>query len=162
MGFGGRGSVLTQVAVSRGREVYAFSRPGDERAQRLALDLGAALVGHSAEPPPVPLDGAIIFAPTGELVPLALRAAAPGGTAVCGGIHMSPIPSFPCELLWDERVLRSVANLTRADAEEFLALAPTVPIQNRVEVFPLAGAIEALRRLRDGEITGAAVLRGVR
>jgi alcohol dehydrogenase, propanol-preferring len=161
-GFGAAAHVLTQVAVSRGREVYAFTRPGDERAQRLALDLGAAWVGHSAEPPPVPLDGAIIFAPTGELVPLALRAVAPGGTVVCGGIHMSPIPSFPYELLWNERVLRSVANLTRADAEEFLALAPTVPIQTRVEVFPLAGANEALRRLRDGEITGAAVLRGVR
>jgi alcohol dehydrogenase, propanol-preferring len=158
-GFGAAAHVLTQVAVARGRQVYAFTRPGDERSQRFARELGAAWAGHSAEPPPVPLDGAIIFAPAGELVPRALQAVAAGGAVVCGGIHMSPIPSFPYELLWNERVLRSVANLTRADAEEFLALAPTVPVRTRVEAFPLRRANEALSRLRDGTITGAAVLR---
>jgi propanol-preferring alcohol dehydrogenase len=141
-----------------GRKVYAFTRPGDTAAQQLALELGAEWSGGSDEAPPVPLDAALLFAPAGELVPQALRAVGKGGTVVCGGIHMSPIPSFPYEILWGERTLRSVANLTRDDAQEFLALAPQVPIETRVDPFPLAEANEALAALRGSRVRGAAVL----
>jgi alcohol dehydrogenase, propanol-preferring len=158
-GFGAAAHVLTQVAVSEGREVFAFTRAGDVEAQRFGREMGASWAGDAAEETPRPLDAAIIFAPAGELVPIALRAVAPGGTVVCGGIHMSDIPSFPYEILWGERVLRSVANLTRRDAEEFLALAPAIPVRTRTEIFPLEAANEALEALRAGEISGAAVLR---
>src|SRR5579884_3886019 len=138
--------------------VYAFTRPGDREAQRFALELGAVWAGSSDAPPPEPLDAAIIFAPAGPLVPAALRAVAKGGTVVCAGIHMSEIPAFPYALLWGERVIRSVANLTRRDGEEFLALAPRVPVRTAVEAYPLARADEALARLRAGLVRGAAVL----
>jgi propanol-preferring alcohol dehydrogenase len=138
--------------------VYAFTRPGDRDAQEFARSLGAKWAGGSDQAPPEELDAAIIFAPVGALVPAALRAVAKGGTVVCGGIHMSDIPAFPYDLLWGERVVRSVANLTRRDGEEFLALAPRVPVRTEVQVFPLAEANEALRRLREGELRGAAVL----
>ena len=157
-GFGAAAHIVAQVARWQGRRVFAFTRAGDEAAQSLALELGAEWAGDALGPPPEELDAALIFAPAGELVPRALAAVAPGGTVVCAGIHMSDIPSFPYELLWRERVLRSVANLTRRDGEEFLALAPRVPVRTRVETFPLAEANEALRRLRAGEIRGAAVL----
>jgi len=157
-GFGAAAHLVTQVARWEGREVYAFTRAGDTDAQTLARDLGAAWAGASGDPPPAPLDAAIIFAPVGALVPLALRAVRPGGVVVCGGIHMSDIPSFPYELLWGERVLRSVANLTRADAREFMALAPQVPVRSSVQRFPLARANEALAALREGRVRGAAVL----
>ena len=134
------------------------ARTHDDAAQTLARELGAEWAGGSDEPPPEPLDAAIIFAPVGALVPVALAAVAPGGTVVCAGIHMSDIPSFPYELLWEERTLRSVANLTRADGEEFLELAPRVPVATYIEPFPLAEANEALERLRAGRISGAAVL----
>ena len=146
------------MAKYQNREIYAFSRPGDEAAQKFALGLGAVWAGSSSELPPVKLDAAIIFAPAGELVPQALRALKKGGTVVCGGIHMSNIPSFPYSILWQERSIRSVANLTRRDAEEFLPLAPLVPVRTQVETFPLEEANEALARLRTGNITGAAVL----
>jgi propanol-preferring alcohol dehydrogenase len=139
--------------------VFAFTRRGDDAAQRFALELGAVWAGDSESVPPEELDAAILFAPAGELVPAALAVLAKGGTVVCAGIHMSDIPSFPYELLWGERVLRSVANLTRRDGEEFLALAPRVPVQTEIEVFELERANEALDRLRKGEIRGAAVLR---
>ena len=157
-GFGASAHIVCQVARHQGRRVFAFTRAGDEAAQSLALELGAEWAGDSAEPAPVELDAAILFAPVGELVPAALRALARGGTVVCAGIHMSDIPSFPYDLLWGERTVRSVANLTRRDAEEFMALAPQVPVRAEIEVYPLAEASEALARLRRGEVRGAAVL----
>jgi len=157
-GFGAAAHIVAQVARHQGREVFAFTRAGDTAAQALARDLGAAWSGASDDMPPEPLDAAIIFAPVGALVPAALRATAKGGTVVCAGIHMSDIPSFPYRILWEERTVRSVANLTRRDAEEFLALAPKVPIKTTVETFALDKANEALARLRDGLVTGAAVL----
>ncbi len=157
-GFGAAAHIIAQVAVWQGREVLAFTRAGDLAAQGFARELGAIWAGASEEPPPEPLDAAIVFAPDGALVPLALRSVAPGGTVVCGGIHMSDIPSFPYELLWGERTLRSVANLTRADAEQFLASAPEVPVRTRVTTYPLEEAGGALEDLRNGRFTGAAVL----
>jgi len=157
-GFGASAHIVCQVARYEGRRVFAFTRAGDEAAQSLALELGAEWAGDALGPPPEELDSAIIFAPAGELVPAALRAVARGGSVVCAGIHMSDIPAFPYEILWGERVLRSVANLTRRDAEEFLALAPKVPVRTEVEVYPLDKANEALDRLRRGEVRGAAVL----
>lgn len=157
-GFGAAAHIVAQVASHEGRRVFAFTRGGDVEGQRFARSLGAEWAGASDERPPEELDAAIIFAPVGSLVPAALRAVGKGGTVVCAGIHMSDIPQFPYELLWGERVLRSVANLTRRDGTEFLALAPRVPVRTRVERFPLASANDALSRLRAGEITGAAVL----
>ena len=157
-GFGAAAHVLAQIAVWQGREVFAFTRPGDEAAQRFARELGAAWAGASDQVPPTPLDAAIVFAPDGALVPLALRAVAPGGTVVCGGIHMSDIPSFPYRDLWEERVLRSVANLTRADGYELLALAPQVPVRTHVTTYPLEATGDALADLRAGRFTGAAVV----
>ena len=157
-GFGAAAHILAQVAIWQGRRVYAFTRPGDEAAQAFARSLGAVWAGGSNEPPPDPLDAAIIFAPVGALVPLALRAVKKGGRVVCGGIHMSDIPSFPYSLLWEERHLLSVANLTRADAREFLALAPLAGIRTQVTRYPLAAANEALADLREGRLQGAAVL----
>jgi propanol-preferring alcohol dehydrogenase len=157
-GFGASAHIVAQVARAEGRRVFAFTRRDDEAAQSLARELGAEWAGDALGPAPEELDAAIVFAPAGELVPAALRAVAKGGSVVCAGIHMSAIPSFPYELLWGERVLRSVANLTRRDGEEFLALAPRVPVRTEVEEFPLGRANEALDRLRAGEIRGAAVL----
>jgi propanol-preferring alcohol dehydrogenase len=157
-GFGAAAHIVAQVAAFQGRKLYAFTRPGDSAAQRFALALGAAWTGGSDEKPPEPLDAAILFAPVGALVPAALRAVAKGGTVVCAGIHMSEIPAFPYEILWGERRVVSVANLTRRDGEEFLALAPKVPVKTTVETFPLERANEALERLREGRINGAAVL----
>ena len=157
-GFGAAAHILAQVARHQGRSIFAFTRPGDIAAQDFARRLGATWAGGSDTPPPEPLDAALIFAPAGELVPAALRAVGPGGCVVCGGIHMSDIPRFPYRLLWQERSVRSVANLTRQDAEQFLALAPRVPVATTVEAFPLADANEALARLRSGRLTGAAVL----
>jgi propanol-preferring alcohol dehydrogenase len=157
-GFGAAAHILIQVARHQGREVFAFTRPGDAESQEFAGELGAAWAGESTQPPPVPLDAAIIFAPVGELVPAALRAVAPGGVVVCAGIHMSDIPSFPYADLWEERVLRSVANLTRRDGKEFLSLAPRIPVKTEVQVFTLEQANEALAALRDGRLRGAAVL----
>ncbi len=157
-GFGAAGHLLCQVAVHDGREVYAFTRPGDQARQAFARSKGAVWAGDSDDLPPAPLDSAVIFAPVGGLVPLALRAVAPGGTVVCAGIHMSPIPSFPYEILWEERVLRSVANLTREDATAFLRLAPGVPVEAMVETLPLEFANQALDRLRAGDVEGAFVL----
>ncbi len=157
-GFGASAHILAQVCSSQGREVYAFTRAGDDATQAFARELGAVWAGSSLESPPQPLDAAIVFAPVGSLVPLALAAVAPAGTVVCGGIHMSDIPSFPYSALWQERVLRSVANLTRADGREFLALAPQVPVKTRVSSYPLQDANEALADLRAGRFTGAAVI----
>jgi alcohol dehydrogenase, propanol-preferring len=157
-GFGAAAHIIAQVAKYQNREIYAFSRPGDEAAKKFARRLGALWAGGSSELPPVQLDAAIIFAPAGELVPQALRALKKGGTVVCGGIHMSDIPAFPYSILWQERSICSVANLTRSDGEEFLPLAPLVPVRTQVETFPLVEANEALGRLRSGKITGAAVL----
>ncbi len=157
-GFGAAAHILTQVARSQGREVYAFTRAGDEAAQGFAMELGAVWAGGSEEAPPEELDAAIIFAPAGALVPLALRALAPGGTVVCGGIHMSDIPSFPYSSLWEERTVRSVANLTRRDAREMLALAPRVPVRTKVSAYGLDEAGTALDDLRSGRFTGAAVI----
>jgi propanol-preferring alcohol dehydrogenase len=157
-GFGAAAHIIAQVARHQGREVYAFTRPGDTEGQQFARALGAVWAGDSDQRPPEELDAAILFAPIGALVPLALRAVAKGRLVVCAGIHMSDIPSFPYHLLWGERTVRSVANLTRRDGEEFLALAPQVPVRTSVEVFPLAQANEALERLRTGRIRGAAVL----
>ena len=157
-GFGASAHIVAQVARGQGRRVFAFTRAGDEAAQSLALELGAEWAGDALGPVPEELDAAIVFAPVGELVPAALRAVGKGGTVVCAGIHMSDIPSFPYELLWGERVVRSVANLTRRDGEEFLALAPQVPVRTEVEAFPLERANDALDRLRAGEVRGAAVL----
>jgi propanol-preferring alcohol dehydrogenase len=158
-GFGASAHIVVQVARHEGRRVFGFVRPGDDEAAAFALELGCEWAGPSDEPGPEELDAAIIFAPVGELVPAALRALARGGVVVCAGIHMSDVPSFPYELLWEERVVRSVANLTRRDGEEFLALAPRVPVRTEVEEFPLEQANEALERLRGGKIRGAAVLR---
>jgi propanol-preferring alcohol dehydrogenase len=157
-GFGASASIVAQVALHQGRRVFAFTRAGDEEAQRFALELGAEWAGDSLGPPPEELDAALIFAPVGALVPAALKAVAKGGTVVCGGIHMSDIPAMPYEILWGERVVRSVANLTRADADEFLDLAPRVPVRTQVETFPLEQANEALNRLRAGNLRGSAVL----
>ena len=157
-GFGSAAHILAQVCRHQGKEVYAFTRPGDVSAASLALRLGASWVGDSQQKPPVPLDAAIVFAPDGALVPLALRAVERGGSVICAGIHMSDIPSFSYDILWEERILRSVANLTRADAREFLALAPQVPVRTEVEVFPLDRVNEALTRLRTGKIVGSAVI----
>lgn len=157
-GFGGAAHIISQIAAYQGKKVFAFTRPGDENARQFALSLGAVWAGDSEELPPEPLDAAIIFAPVGSLVPAALRATVKGGTVVCGGIHMSDIPSFPYQILWEERTIRSVANLTRRDGEELLAIAPKVPVKTEVELFPLTEANEALRRLREGKIQGAAVL----
>ncbi|HTZ86220.1 MAG TPA: zinc-dependent alcohol dehydrogenase family protein [Solirubrobacteraceae bacterium] len=157
-GFGASAHILAQVLSAQGREVYAFTRADDERTQAFARQLGVSWTGGSEDLPPQPLDAAIVFAPIGELVPLALAAVAPAGVVVCGGIHMSDIPSFPYSALWQERVVRSVANLTRADGHEFLALAPKVPVHTRVTVYPLEQANEALADLRAGRLQGAAVL----
>ena len=157
-GFGGAAHIVAQVARWEGRRVFAFVRPGDEEAASFARELGAEWAGASDERPPEELDAAIIFAPVGALVPHALRSTAKGGVVVCGGIHMSDIPSFPYDLLWGERVLRSVANLTRRDAEEFLELAPRVPVRTQIETFPLERANDALAKLRAGDVRGTAVL----
>jgi propanol-preferring alcohol dehydrogenase len=157
-GFGAAAHIVAQVARHQGRRVFAFTRPGDAEGQRFARELGAVWTGASHERPPEELDAAILFAPVGALVPAALRAVRPGGVVVCGGIHMSDIPSFAYELLWGERVVRSVANLTRADGTEFLALAPKVPVRTEVETHPLEDANLALERLRTGQVRGAAVL----
>jgi alcohol dehydrogenase, propanol-preferring len=157
-GFGAAAHILTQVAAWQGRRVYAFTRAGDDDGQQFAVELGAAWAGSAADVAPEPLDAAIIFAPAGELVPAALRAVVKGGTVVCGGIHMSDIPSFPYEALWGERVVRSVANLTRADATDFLSLAPQVPVRTHVERYALEDAGAALAALREGRVRGAAVL----
>jgi alcohol dehydrogenase, propanol-preferring len=157
-GFGAAAHIICQVAVHQGRRVFAFTRADDSATQAFALELGAEWAGDALGPPPEELDAALIFAPAGELVPAALRATAKGGVVVCGGIHMSDIPSFPYELLWGERVVRSVANLTRADGEEFLALAPRVPVRTEVETHPLEQANEAMERLRAGAFRGAAVI----
>jgi propanol-preferring alcohol dehydrogenase len=157
-GFGAAAHIVAQVARHRGQAVYAFTRPGDKSAQDFALSLGAAWAGPSDAAPPAELDAAIIFAPVGSLVPAALRAVRKGGVVVCGGIHMSDIPSFPYEILWGERVIRSVANLTRRDATEFLELAPKIPVRTSIETLPLEQANEALEKLRSGRLTGAAVL----
>lgn len=157
-GFGAAAHIVAQVARHQGRKIFAFTKPGDAEGQRFAKTLGAAWTGDSTAMPPEPLGAAIIFAPVGSLVVHALRATAKGGTVVCAGIHMSEIPAFPYDILWGERVVRSVANLTRRDGEEFLALAPKVPVRTTVEPYPLAQANDALARLRDGRVTGAAVL----
>src|ERR1700736_48463 len=157
-GFGASAHIVTQVARHQDRRVFAFTRATDTGAQDFARSLGAEWAGDALGPAPEPLDAAIIFAPAGELVPAALRAVGPGGVVVCAGIHMSEIPSFPYSILWEERVLRSVANLTRADGTEFLALAPQVPIHTETEVFPLEEANTALAKLRRREIRGSAVL----
>ena len=150
--------ILTQVAVHDGIRVHAFTRPGDAAGQAFARELGAASAVGSDEPPPELLDAAILFAPVGALVPLALRAVGPAGAVVCAGIHMSDLPSFPYRLLWEERVLRSVANLTRRDAVEFLELAPRIPVRTHVVPYPLADAGRALDDLRTGRVRGAAVV----
>jgi len=157
-GFGAAAHIAIQVARYRGQKVYAFTRPGDQGGQEFARELGAVWAGASDVPSPEPLDAALIFAPVGDLVPAALKSTAKGGTVVCAGIHMSDIPSFPYSILWEERVLRSVANLTRRDGDEFLALAAKVPVRTTTTTFALRDANEAMRRLRDGRITGAAVL----
>jgi len=157
-GFGASAHIVAQVARHQGQEVYAFTRPGDAPAQAFARTLGAAWAGDSSQSPPQPLDAAILFAPVGALVPAALRAVDKGGRVVCAGIHMSDIPAFPYSILWGERQVLSVANLTRRDGEEFLALAPWVPVRTEVETLPLAQANEALSRLREGRLQGAAVL----
>ena len=157
-GFGASAHIVCQVAVAQGRRVFAGTRAGDDETQAFALSLGAAWAGDALAGPPEELDAVILFAPVGELVPAALRHVRKGGSVICAGIHMSDIPSFPYELLWGERAIRSVANLTRADGDEFLALAPTIPVRTEVETFPLEEANEALDRLRRGSLSGAAVL----
>ena len=157
-GFGAAAHIIAQVAKYQKREIYAFTRPGDEAAKKFALGLGAVWAGGSNELPPEKLDAAIIFAPAGDLVPQALKVVRKAGTVVCGGIHMSDIPSFPYSILWEERSICSVANLTHRDGEEFLALAPKIPVRTEVQTFPLDQANEALDRLRSGKIQGAAVL----
>jgi propanol-preferring alcohol dehydrogenase len=157
-GFGAAAHIVAQVARYQGKRVFAFTRPGDTEAQQLALSLGAAWAGDSHAPPPEPLDAAILFAPVGSLVPAALRAVTKGGAVVCAGIHMSDIPSFPYQLLWGERRLLSVANLTRKDGEDFLALAATARVRTRVQTYDLTRANEALTDLRAGKVIGAAVL----
>src|SRR5712692_5752520 len=157
-GFGAAAHLVAQVARHEGRRIFAFTRPGDTEGQRFARELGAVWAGGSDAAPPEPLDAAIIFAPAGQLVPAALRAVEKGGTVVCAGIHMSDIPTFPYGILWGERVVRSVANLTRRDGEKFLRLAPAVPVRTTAEPFPLDRANDALERLRSGRLRGAAVL----
>jgi len=157
-GFGAAAHLIAQVAIAQGRRVLAFTRPGDMDAQAFARELGAAWAGGSDQAPPVPLDAALLFAPVGSLVPAALEAVKPGGTVVCAGIHMSDIPAFPYRLLWGERCVRSVANLTRRDAREFLALAEKIPLAVHAQAYPLADANRALADLRSGRIAGAAVL----
>jgi len=157
-GFGAAAHLVTQLARHLGREIYAFTRPGDARGQAFARELGAVWAGDSETPPPVPLDAAIIFAPVGALVPLALAAVAPGGTVVCGGIHMTDIPAFPYRLLWEERTLRSVANLTRRDGDELLALAPAAGLRPTAHPYPLHEANRAIDDLRAGRFDGAAVI----
>ena len=157
-GFGAAAHIVAQVARHQGRRVFAFTRAGDREAQEFARELGAVWAGSSDQRPPEELDAAIIFAPLGPLIPAALAAVAKGGTVVAGGIHMSDIPSFPYAILWGERVVRSVANLTRADAEEFLALAPEIPVRTAVQTYPLTDANRALADLRQGRLRGAAVL----
>ena len=157
-GFGAAAHIVAQVARYQGTRVFAITRTGDLQAQQFALSLGAEWAGGADETPPEPLDAAIIFAPAGELVPTALRALAKGGVLVCGGIHMSDIPSFPYDILWGERIIRSVANLTRRDGAEFLALAPLIPIETEVRPYPLEDANRALADLREGRLQGAAVL----
>jgi propanol-preferring alcohol dehydrogenase len=157
-GFGAAAHIVAQVAVSEDREVYAFTRPGDTQTQAFARGLGAVWSGGSDEPPPATLDAAIVFAPVGNLVPTALRTVDKGGLVICAGIHMTDIPSFPYSILWEERVVRSVANLTRSDGEEFLRVAPQVPVTTTVRPYPLARAGEALDDLRHGRFDGAAVL----
>jgi propanol-preferring alcohol dehydrogenase len=159
-GFGAAAHIIAQVARYQNRRVYAFTRAGDLEGQQFARDLGACWAGDSETLPPEELDSAIIFAPVGRLVPTALRAVAKGGIVVCAGIHMSDIPNFSYDLLWGERIVRSVANLTRRDGEEFLALAPKVPVHTKVQTFDLADANGALNNLREGRILGAAVLKG--
>jgi len=158
-GFGASAHILCQVAAHQGRRVFAFTRAGDAEGQRFARSLGADWAGAAGDHPPEPLDAAIVFAPAGELVPTALRASGKGATIVCAGIHMSDIPAFPYEILWGERAVRSVANLTRRDGEEFMRLAPQVPVRTRVSVYPLSEANAALDDLRAGRLEGAAVLR---
>jgi propanol-preferring alcohol dehydrogenase len=160
-GFGAAAHIVAQIARAENRRVFAFTRAGDIAGQQFARNVGAEWAGGSDEPPPEPLDAAIIFAPVGPLVPVALRHVVKGGTVVCAGIHMSDIPAFPYEILWGERIVRSVANLTRRDGEEFLALAPRVPVHTTIETMPLATANQALERLRTGEVTGALVLNTV-
>jgi len=157
-GFGAAAHILAQIAAWQGRRVYAFTRSGDDAAQAFAKSLGAVWAGGSEEMPPEPLDAAIIFAPVGALVPMALKAVKKGGRVVCGGIHMSDIPSFPYRLLWEERQVVSVANLTRADAREFLTLATQAGVKSEVTLYPLQAANEALADLREGRLQGAAVL----
>jgi propanol-preferring alcohol dehydrogenase len=157
-GFGAAAHILVQIANRQGKAVYAFTRPGDVAAQAFARRLGAVWAGASTTLPPQALDAAIIFAPVGALVPAALRALDKGGVVVCGGIHMSDIPAFPYHLLWEERVVRSVANLTRRDGDELLAIAAQVPVKTEVATFPLAAANNALTQLRQGQVQGAAVL----
>src|SRR5438034_3589775 len=157
-GFGAAAHIIAQVAIGEGREVYAFTSPGDTSAQAFAKALGAQWAGGSNEAPPASLDAAIIFAPVGPLVPEALARVEPGGVVVCAGIHMSDIPTFPYRLLWGERVVRSVANLTRQDARDFLHVAATIPIQTRVRTYRLLHANQALSDLRVGRLEGAAVL----
>lgn len=157
-GFGAAAHIIAQVAIHQGREVFAFTRAGDEQAQGFARSLGAVWAGSSEEKPPAELDAAILYAPVGALVPLSLAATRKGGTVVCAGIHMSTIPAFSYDLLWGERIVRSVANLTRRDGEEFLALAPRVPVRTEVTCYPLSRANEALAALRSGHVHGAAVL----
>jgi propanol-preferring alcohol dehydrogenase len=158
-GFGASAHIVCQVAVAQGRRVFAGTRPGDDEGQAFALSLGAVWAGDALAGPPEELDAVVVFAPVGALVPAALGHVRKGGSVVCAGIHMSDIPEFPYERLWGERVVRSVANLTRADGEEFLALAPTIPVRTEVETFPLEEANEALDRLRSGALRAAAVLR---
>jgi propanol-preferring alcohol dehydrogenase len=157
-GFGAAAHIVCQIAKHQGRKIFAFTRPGDDKAQKFALSLGAVWAGDSETDPPEQLDAAIIFASNGELVPQALKAIVPGGTVVCGGIHMSDIPSFPYEILWRERTVCSVANLTREDGEEFMKLASGFPIQTVVQTYPLSKANEAMSDLQHGEVQGAAVL----
>ena len=157
-GFGAAAHIICQVATCQGKEVYAFTRPGDVKAQEFARSLGAIWAGGSDQQPPRPLDAAIIFAPVGSLVPAALHATAKGGSIVCGGIHMSDIPSFPYRILWEERTVRSVANMTRQDGREFLDIAPKVPVKTDVQTYSLENANQALDDLRQGKITGVAVL----
>ena len=158
-GFGAAAHILTQIAVYQGKEIYAFTRPGDRNAQEFALRLGAVWAGDSNQRPPQCLDAAIIFAPLGALIPVALKATAKGGTVVSGGIHMSEIPSFSYGILWEERVIRSVANMTRKDGDEFLKIAPEVPVKTKVTSFTLEEANQALESLRRGKMEGSAVLR---
>ena len=157
-GFGAAAHIITQVAVQQGRDVYAFVKPGDDAAVRFARDMGAAWAGYSNSPPPRTMDSAILFAPIGALVPEALSHVTPGGVVVCAGIHMSDIPSFPYQLLWQERMVRSVANLTRQDAREFLAVAGDIELQTHIHAYPLEDANQALGDVRNGRLSGAAVL----